>query len=283
MQCSIFNSFQPYGNTVKPQFMTRSNNNTRESNKRNNKQNAEHQELFLHVETDSRVEPARKSETDLAREKAEKEAEKEAKRKAAEAARERDRECTKNFAAVTMTPNDAFRDVNAHKDERIHEDGTTVASYLAEKGLTKLNFKSLKAILPAEFVDADGCVCMPTVKAAVYDGVAEDEKAGKPVYYFVTSKRNGETKRTYKKAQTYGFSRIDLWTPAVILRLLKSALTYSERKEHYAKRNAEVKAAKQFYVVNELTDTAMSTKVADKATRVTTYTRIDSANVKWAE
>ena len=263
--------------------MTRSKNNTRESNKRNNKRNAEQQELFLHVETDSRVEPASKSETDLAREKAEKEAEKEAKRKAAEAARERDRECTKNFAAATMTPNDAFRDVNAHKDERIHEDGTTVASYLAEKGLTKLNFKALKAILPAEFMDADGCVCMPTVKAAVYDGVAEDEKAGKPVYYFVTSKRNGETKRTYKKAQTYGFSRISLWTPAVILRLLKSALTYSERKEHYAKRNAEVKAAKQFYVVNELTDTAMSTKVADKATRVTTYTRIDSANVKWAE
>jgi hypothetical protein len=266
--------------------MTRKNNNrTENKNTRNNTRKAaeQQQDLFVHVETDARIEPAKKSATDLAHEKAEKEAEKEAKRKAAEAARERDRECTKNFAAVTMTPNDAFRDVNAHKDERIHEDGTTVASFLAEKGLTKLNFKSLKAALPAEFVDADGCVCMPTVKAAVYDGVAEDIKAGKPVYYFVTSKRNGETKRTYKKAQTYGFSRIDLWTPAVILRLLKAALTYSERKEHYAKRNAEVKAAKQFYVVNELTDTAMSTKVADKATRVTTYTRIDSANVKWAE
>lgn len=261
--------------------MTRNKNN-RTENKNTRKSNGTQPEVLVHVETDTRIEPAKKSATDLAREKAEREAAKEAKRKAAEQERERQRECAQNYAAATMTLNDVFRAVNAHKDERIHEDGTTVASLLAEKGLTKLNLKALKAILPDAFMQ-DGSVCMPTVKCATYESATEDEKNGKPVYYFVVKGKGKDAKRTYKKAQTYGFSRIDLWTPAVLLRLLNAALAYPERQEHYAKRNAEVKAAKQFFIVDEVNDTAMSTKVADKATRTTTYTRIETANVKWAE
>lgn len=261
--------------------MTRKNNN-RTENKNTRKNTAAQAEVKVevtHVETDKRIEPAHKTDTQLAAEKASKEAEKEAKRKQAQEQAKRTKECDANFDAATMTPNDAFRAINAHRDERIHEDGTTVASLLAEKGLTKLNFKALKAILPASFIDADGCICMPTVKCAM--SVTEDPKDAKSVYYFVVNGKGKDAKRTFKKAQIYGFSRIDLWTPAVIRRLLNAALAYAERQEHYAKRNAEVKAAKQFFIVNEVNENSQSNKVADKATRVTTYTRIDSESVNW--
>ncbi len=177
-----------------------------------------------------------------------------------------------------MGPNDALRAIEEHLGEEL-EEGYAVGDHMKHLGLTKLDIKTLRSILPADYVREDG-IYMPHVKAAVYNsGVAEDEKNGNPIYYYVTK---GDTK-TYKKAQTYGFERLALWTVRTVIRLLRSSLTYETRKKHFEKRNAEVKAAKHFYITNEVSEKAVNGKDTKRTTRTTTYVEVDAANVVWAE
>jgi urease gamma subunit len=278
-------TFKPYGITVKPQFMTRKNNNrTENKNTRNNTRKADNtqQELFVHVETDTRIEPAKKSATDLAREKAEAQAKREQERKEREAARELEQKRTAKFLELTMSPNDACRAIAAHTNDAL-EEGFTVADFMQTYGWEKLTLKGLIAAVTKAAPDLvrDGKLYLPTCKAATYASCEEDKLNGKPVYYF-TTKGSGENKHNvWKKAQVYSLEAIKLWTPAVVLRLLKSASTYTERKAHYDKRNAELAKVKKFYVVNDIADKAVNGKVKSEATRTTTYVQVETASVEF--
>ena len=268
--------------------ITHTQTNATRNTRRNTREQSNSVELQVETTVETRkspvIEPTHITPMQAAAKAAETQAAKDAKKAAEKAARERDMQCARKVAEATMTLNDCFRAVNAHLSERIHEDGTTVGSYLEENGLKKLTLKSLKALLPSEFVAEDGSVCMPTVKCATYDaGSPEDENNGKPVHYFVVKGKGAEARKVYKKAQTYGFSRIDLWTPQVLVRLLKAANTYESKREHYAQRNAEVKAAKKFFIVNGISESAVASKSACKSTRTTTYTQIAADNIVWAD
>ena len=262
--------------------MTRNNNRTENKNTRNNaRKNAEQQQdLFVHVETNTRIEPAKKSATDLAREKAEKEAKREQEREAAKAAREREQKLAKKFDETCMSVNDALRNVAAHTKDEL-EEGFTVGDYMATKGLSKLTVKALREALPSDFIREDG-IYMPTTQEAVYEGVPEDERNGKAVYYCVTKGKGDSKRKVWKKAQTYGFSRIALWTPAVVRRLLTAGMAYADKQAHYAKRNAEVKATKHFYVLNERTEKVVSGKKVNQKSVVENYVEVATENVKWA-
>ena len=262
--------------------MTRNNNRTENKNTRNNaRKNAEQQQdLFVHVETNTRIEPAKKSATDLAREKAEKEAKREQEREAAKAAREREQKLAQKFDETCMSVNDALRSVAAHTKDEL-EEGFTVGDYMATKGLSKLTVKALREALPSDFIREDG-IYMPTTQEAVYEGVPEDERNGKAVYYCVTKGKAGDKRKVWKKAQTYGFSRIALWTPAVVRRLLTAGMAYADKQAHYAKRNAEVKATKHFYVLNERTEKVVSGKKVNQKSVIEDYIEVANENVKWA-
>lgn len=244
--------------------MTRKNNNTR--NESNNTRN------------DLRIEPKAQSATDKAREAAAREQEREARK----AQREQAKADAKSFDTMTMTVNDALRNVAAHAKEEIRE-GFTVADYMASLKLTKLTIKALREALPAEFTREDG-IYMPTTNAAVYDGgTPEDERNGKAVYYCVTKGKGDDAHKVWKKAQTYGFSRIEVWTPRIVRLLLSAGMTYAERKEGYDKRNAEVKNCKQFYVMGERKETAQNGKDVHRKSVIEDYVAIDKKNVKFAE
>ena len=263
--------------------MTRKDNNrTENKNTRNNTRKADNtqQELFVHVETDTRIEPAKKTATQLANEKAEKAAKREQEREAAKAAREREQRLAKAFDETCMSVNDALRSVAAHTKDEL-EEGFTVGDYMAAKGLKKLTVKALRDALPSDFVREDG-IYMPTTQAAVYEGANEDERNGKAVYYCVSKGKGNDKRKVWKKAQTYGFSRIALWTPAVVRRLLTAGMAYADKQAHYAKRNAEVKATKHFYVLNERTEKAVSGKKVNQKSVVENYVEVATENVKWA-
>jgi hypothetical protein len=263
--------------------MTRKNNNrTENKNTRSNarKNTEQQQDLFVHVETDTRIETGHKTATELAREKAEAQAKREQEREAAKAAREREQKLAQKFDETCMSVNDALRSVAAHTKDEL-EEGFTVGDYMAAKGLTKLTVKALREALPTDFVREDG-IYMPTTQAAVYEGAPEDERNGKAVYYCVTKGKAGDKRKVWKRAQTYGFSRIALWTPAVVRRLLTAGMTYADKQAHYAKRNAEVKATKHFYVLNERTEKAVSGKKVNQKSVVENYVEVANENVKWA-
>ncbi len=265
--------------------MTRKNNNrTENKNTRNNTRKADstQQDLFVHVETDTRIEPAKKSATDLAREKAEAQAKKDRERQEREAARELEQKRTAKFLELTMSPNDACRAIAAHTNDAL-EEGFTVGNFMQTYGWDKLTLKGLIAAVTKAAPDLvrDGKLYLPTCKALTYVTCDEDKLNGKPVHYF-TTKGSGENKHNvWKKAQVYSLEAIKLWSPAVVLRLLKAASTYTERKAHYDKRNAELAKVKKFYVVNDVADKAVNGKVKSEATRTTTYTQVESANVEW--
>lgn len=261
--------------------MTRKNNN-RTENKNTRKNNGQQQDLFVHVETDKRVNPAKKSALDLAREKAEAQAKKDRERQEREAARELEQKRTAKFLELTMSPNDACRAIAAHTNDAL-EEGFTVGNFMQTYGWDKLTLKGLIAAVTKAAPDLvrDGKLYLPTCKALTYVTCDEDKLNGKPVHYF-TTKGSGENKHNvWKKAQVYSLEAIKLWSPAVVLRLLKAASTYTERKAHYDKRNAELAKVKKFYVVNDVADKAVNGKVKSEATRTTTYTQVESANVEW--
>lgn len=259
--------------------------NTRNNNTRSEKAAKKSAEVLVHVESEHVIATPNPTATEKAANQAKRQADAEAKRKQAQEAREREERLRSKFVELTMSPNEAVRAIAAHTKDTL-EDGLTVGDWMKEYNWAKLTLKGLiEAVKKAapELVQ-EGKLMLPTVKCATYDaGSPEDDQNGKPVYYFVVKGKGKDAKRTYKKAQTYGLAEIKLWTPKVVLSLLKAAMTYTDKQAHYAKRNAEVKAAKQFYIVNDIAENSTSTKVADKSTRTTTYTRIESANVKWAE
>lgn len=251
---------------------------TRNSNTRNTRKG---QSSNLDVQV-VRVEEPKKTATQLANEKAEKQAQRDAERQRKQAEREQKQADAKAFREKTMTLGDTFRAVQAHASEELRE-GYTVANLMADYKLSKLNLKALKAILPADFMQGDA-ICLPTVHAAVYEGAPEDKlRNGKAIYYPTTKGSGNDKCKVWKKAQTYGFSRIELWTPAVLLRLLSAALAWDERKAHVEKRNAEVKKTKVFYILNDRKETSVSGKVNNRKTVVEDYLAIDTANVKFAE
>lgn len=245
--------------------MTRKNNNTR------NNENAT-------ARKDFRLEPKAKSETDKAREAAAREQEREARK----AQRIQERADEKKFDELTMTVNDALRNVAAHATEELRE-GFTVADYMASLKLTKLTIKALRSALPKEFTREDG-IYMPCTNAAVYDGGSpEDESNGKAVYYCVSKGKGENAHKVWKKAQTYGFSRIDVWSPRIVRLLLKAGMTYAERIEGYEKRNEEVKNCKQFYIMGERKENAVNGKDVHRKSVVEDYIAIDKDNVKFAD
>ena len=264
--------------------MTRNNNNRTESkNTRNNntrKADNAKQDVLVHVETDTRIEPVKKTATQLANEKAEKQAKREHEREAAKEAREREKRLAKSFDETCMSVNDALRSVSAHAKDEL-EEGFTVSDYMAAKGLKKLNVKSLRESLPTDFVREDG-IYMPTVQAAVYEGAPEDDRNKKAIYYCVVKGKGTEKRKVWKKAQTYGFSRIELWTPAVVRRLLTAGMAYADKQAHYAKRNSEIKAVKHFYMLNERKETATQGKVVNRKQVIEDYVEVAAENVKWA-
>ena len=163
------NQFSPTATRLSRICMTRKNNNTRNEN------------ATATVRNDFRLEPKVQNATDKAREAATREQEREARK----AQREQAKADAKSFDTMTMTVNDALRNVAAHAKEEIRE-GFTVADYMASLKLTKLTIKALREALPAEFTREDG-IYMPCTNAAVYDGgTPEDERNGKAVYYCVT-------------------------------------------------------------------------------------------------
>lgn len=245
--------------------MTRKNNNTRKN------ENAT-------VRNDFRLEPKVQSATDKSREAAAREQEREARK----AQRLQEQADAKKFDEITMSVNDALRNVAAHAKEELRE-GFTVADYMASLKLTKLTIKALREALPNEFTREDG-IYMPCTNAAVYDGgTPEDERNGKAVYYCVTKGKGKDAHKVWKKAQTYGFSRIEVWTPRIVRLLLSAGMTYAERKDGYDKRNAEVKNCKQFYVMSERKETAQNGKDVHRKSVIEDYVAIDKKNVKFAE
>lgn len=257
---------------------TRKNNRTNVKNAR--KEAVQQSELVVHVETDKRVEPAKKTATQLANEKAEKAAKREQEREAAKAAREREQRLAKAFDETCMSVNDALRAVSAHANDAL-EEGVSVADYMTAKGLKKLTVKALRDALPSDFVREDG-IYMPTTQAAVYEGAPEDDNNGRVVYYCVTKGKGDDKRKVWKKAQTYGFSRIVLWTPAIVRRLLSAGMAYADKQAHYAKRNAEVKATKHFYVLNERKEEAVNGKKINRKSVIEDYIEVAVENVKWA-
>ena len=246
--------------------MTRKNNNTRNEN------------ATATVRNDFRLEPKVQNATDKAREAATREQEREARK----AQREQAKADAKSFDTMTMTVNDALRNVAAHAKEEIRE-GFTVADYMASLKLTKLTIKALREALPAEFTREDG-IYMPCTNAAVYDGgTPEDERDGKAVYYCVEKGKGKDAHKVWKKAQTYGFSRIEVWTPRIVRLLLSAGMTYAERKEGNEKRNEEVKNCKQFYVMSERKETAQNGKDVHRKSVIEDYVAIDKKNVSFAE
>lgn len=246
------------------------NNNTNENNNRVMNNNTRESEV--------RIEPSRKSATDKAREAAAREQEREARK----AEREQRLADAKKFDELTMSPNDAMRAVAAHAHDELRE-GFTVADYMATFGMKKLDVKSLRKALPSAFVREDG-VYMPTTHAATYDsGTPEDERNGKAVYYCVTKGVGQKAHKVWKKAQTYGFERVDLWTPSIVRRLLAAGMTYADKADDRAKRNVEVKNCKQFYVMSERKESAINGKAVHRKSVIEDYVAIDSKNVKWAE
>ena len=223
------------------------------------------------------IEPTRKSATDKAREAAAREEAREARK----AEREHQLALAKKFDEITMSVNDALRAVASHANDTL-EDGLSVGEYMAQNGLKKLDIKSLRKALPSAFVREDG-IYMPTTLAAVYDGAPEDDRNGKAIYYVVVKGKGAKAHKVWKKAQTYGFERIELWTPRVVRRLLSVGMTYASKTDGYAKRNAEVKNCKQFYVLNERKENAISNKTTNRKSVIEDYVAVDKENVKFAE
>ena len=262
--------------------MTRTRNTSTRNTRRNNTRKGEsnNPEVLVSVQPDVRIEAPKKTATQLANEKAEAQAKREQERQRKQAEREREQRLAQSFDETCMSVNDALRCVAAHTRDEL-EEGFTVGDYMAAKGLNKLTVKALREALPADFVKDDG-IYMPTTQAAVYEGAPEDERNGKAVYYCVSKGKGNDKRKVWKKAQTYGFSRIVLWTPAIVRRLLSAGMAYADKQAHYAKRNAEVKAVKHFYVLNERKEEAVNGKKINRKSVIEDYIEVAVENVKWA-
>ena len=210
---------------------------------------------------------------------ADKAAAKEAEAAARKAARERVKECNRNFDSATMSVGDALRTVERNASQRIHEDGTTVASFMAEYKLTKLTLKGLKAALPSDFINADGCICLPTYKpvtAEVYVPGSE-EPTEKPLYYCVVKGRGENKRKVWKTAQLPTFEPITLWSPRTVRTLMQKASEYDADKR--AKRAEEMAAVKQFYFVADHTERVVNGKKNSSRTVVDTYLPVDMESI----
>ena len=210
---------------------------------------------------------------------ADKAAAKEAEAAARKAARERVKECNRNFDSATMSVGDALRTVALHANDRLHEDGTTVASFMAEYKLTKLTLKGLKAALPSDFINADGCICLPTYKpvtAEVYVPGSE-EPTEKPLYYCVVKGRGENKRKVWKTAQLPTFEPITLWSPRTVSTLMQKASEYDAAKR--AKRAEEMAAVKQFYFVADHTERVVNGKKNSSRTVVDTYLPVDMESI----
>ena len=211
--------------------------------------------------------------------KAAKAAAKEAEAQARKAAAERVKECNRNFDAVTMSPSEALHTVERNASQRIHEDGTTVGSFMAEYKLTKLTLKGLKAALPSDFVNADGQICMPGYKpvTAEVHVPGTDEPTEKKLYYCVVKGKGENARKVWKSAQLPTFEPITLWSPAVVRRLMQKACEYDAAKR--AKRAEEMAAVKQLYFVADHTERVVNGKKNSSRTVVDTYLPVDMATV----
>ena len=221
------------------------------------------------------IQPKVETETDKAARKAAKAAEREAAREARKAAKEADRKDCKSFDETTMSINDALRAVAAHADEKLPS-GVTIAEFMEKRGLKKLTVKALKECLHPFFIGADG-IYMPTCIPAVFDGAPEDERNGAKIYIFDSKKKS------YLTCQLHSRKRVELWSPRVVRQLLEKSLSYGEKAERYAKRNALVKNSKEFFVLEERTEKAVNGKSNSLKTVKETYVKVDAANVKFAE
>ena len=229
------------------------------------------------VVTDKRIAPVAKTATDKAAEAAKRQAEREAKREAMRIAREAEKRQAAKFDQTCMSVGDALRAVSNHAHDTL-EEGVTVASFLASKGLTKLTLKGLKDALPKDFI-REGVIYMPCVRPATYEGCAEDEKNGSKVYYFVVKGKGKDAKRTWKTAQIYDFKEIVLWTPQVVRQLLTAAMRYDAAKR--SKRNEELKATKHFYVLKEHNEKHINGAKVQQKTVVEDYVEVAKEFVKF--